>query len=256
MAKAYSIDLRQKIIESYENKEGSMRKLAKRFKVSGKFVFTLIKRFNETGSIKSRYCNNGRKPAINAEGENFIRELLEEQSDLIVKEICVEYNNNFEQTVTRSTIDRTLKRMNITRKHYLTEEKIPLKAKLTFYQNDIISFEPEQFIFIDEMGVNANITRTYARSEKGTRARCENPIKPVARISTVGALGINGLLAEMCYQGTMNAIVFKTFIEHILVPVLRPNNIVILDNATVHYDEDAIAMIETTGAGFMYLLFS
>ena len=106
-----------------------MRKLAKRFKVSGKFVFTLIKQFNETGSIKSRFCNNGRKPAINAEGESFIRELLEEQPDLIVKEICVEYNNNFEQTVTRSTIDRTLKRMNITRKHYLTEEKIPLKTK-------------------------------------------------------------------------------------------------------------------------------
>ncbi|MDM8568135.1 hypothetical protein QUF50_01195 [Thiotrichales bacterium HSG1] len=33
-------------------KEGSMRKLAKRFKVPGKFVFTLIKQFNEIGSIK------------------------------------------------------------------------------------------------------------------------------------------------------------------------------------------------------------
>ena len=73
-----------------------MRKLAKRFKVSGKFVFTLIKQFNETGSIKSRFCNNGRKPAINAEGESFIRELLEEH--LIVKEICVEYNNSFKHT--------------------------------------------------------------------------------------------------------------------------------------------------------------
>ena len=41
-------------------------------------------------------------------------------------------------------------------------------------------------------------------------------------------------------------------VEHILVPVLRPNNVVILDNAKVHYDEDA--MIETTGAGVMYLL--
>ena len=105
------------------------------------------------------------------------------------------------------------------------------------------------------MGVNANITRTYARSEKGTRARCENPINPCARISTVGALGINGLMAEMCYQGTMNALVFRIFVEHILVPVLRPNNVVILDNAKVHFDEDAIAMIETTGAGVMYLLF-
>ena len=51
----------------------------------------------------------------------------------------------------------------------------------------------------------------------------------------------------------MNAIVFRTFIEHILVPVLRPNNVVILDNAKVHFDEEAITMIETTGAAVMYL---
>ena len=67
-------------------------------------------------------------------------------------------------------------------------------------------------IFIDEMGVNENITRTYARSEKGKRAQCENPITPGTRISTVGALGVNGLVAEMCYQGTMNAVGFRVLI--------------------------------------------
>ena len=115
MGKAYSIDLREKIIESYEKKEGSMRKIAKRFKVSKKFVFTLIKRFKETGNIKPK-ISKGRKPAINGEGEKFIQELLTKQPDLILDEISVEYNKIFEPTVTRSTIDRTLKRMNITRK--------------------------------------------------------------------------------------------------------------------------------------------
>ena len=51
----------------------------------------------------------------------------------------------------------------------------------------------------------------------------------------------------------MAALVFRVFVEHILVPVLRPNNVVILDNAKVHYDEDTIDMIENTGAGVMYL---
>lgn len=45
------------------------------------------------------------------------------------------------------------------------------------------------------------------------------------QLELAGALGINGLVAEMCYQGTMNAIVFRTFVEHILVPVLLPNNV-------------------------------
>jgi hypothetical protein len=93
----------------------------------------------------------------------------------------------------------------------------------------------------------------YARSEKGKRAKCENSITPGTRVSTVGALGINGLLAEFCYEGTMTAAVFKAYVEQILVPILLPSNVVILDNARVHYDEDAIAMIETTGAGVLYL---
>ena len=116
MAKAYSIDLRKKIIESYENKEGSIRKLAKRFKVSKEFITSLLKGLKETGTIFPKPRGRGRNPSIKSEGQTFIRKLLEEQPDLILEEICIEYNKKFEPTVTRSTIDRTLKRMKITRK--------------------------------------------------------------------------------------------------------------------------------------------
>ena len=49
--KAYSLDLRKKIIEAYLNQEGSIRKLAVRFKVAKSFIQTLIKRYKEEGSI-------------------------------------------------------------------------------------------------------------------------------------------------------------------------------------------------------------
>ncbi len=37
----------------------------------------------------------------------------------------------------------------------------------------------------------------------------ENSITPGTRVSAVGALGVDGMVAEMCYEGTMNAIVFR-----------------------------------------------
>ncbi|PSO78773.1 MAG: hypothetical protein BRC44_10280 [Cyanobacteria bacterium QS_4_48_99] len=49
--KTYSIDLRQKIIEAYQNQEGSQRQLAKRFKVSLSFIEKLFKQYRETGSV-------------------------------------------------------------------------------------------------------------------------------------------------------------------------------------------------------------
>lgn len=86
-------------------------------------------------------------PAINSQGETFIKELVEEQPDLILKEICIEYNKHFDRLVSCSTIDRTLKRMNITRKKTLFDgrKNTPKnRDKLMFYKNDIVLFEPEQ----------------------------------------------------------------------------------------------------------------
>ena len=50
---------------------------------------------------------------IKKEGQDFIRDLLKNKPDLILDEICIEYNNNFEPAVSRSTINRALNRMKI-----------------------------------------------------------------------------------------------------------------------------------------------
>lgn len=49
--KAYSIDFRQKIVATYQNKQGSIRQVAKRFKVAPSFVQKLLKRYQETETL-------------------------------------------------------------------------------------------------------------------------------------------------------------------------------------------------------------
>ena len=83
MPKPYSIDLREKIVTAYENQEGSMQKLAKRFKVSKNFVADLLKRFKETGQIAPKPHGGGHPPEEWATGETFLTELIESQPDLI-----------------------------------------------------------------------------------------------------------------------------------------------------------------------------
>ena len=62
--KPYSNDLRKKIIEAYQKKEGSLRKLAKRFSVSFSFVWRLVKRFRKSGSVVPKPHGGGLKPAL------------------------------------------------------------------------------------------------------------------------------------------------------------------------------------------------
>ena len=52
MVKAYSLDLRQKVVDTYQNESISQRQLAKRLGVAKSFAIKLLKQYRETGSLK------------------------------------------------------------------------------------------------------------------------------------------------------------------------------------------------------------
>ena len=62
--KAYSLDVRENIVEAYHHKEGSIRQLAQRFKVSARFVGELVIRFRATGSCAPKPHGGGNPPRI------------------------------------------------------------------------------------------------------------------------------------------------------------------------------------------------
>jgi transposase len=103
------------------------------------------------------------------------------------------------------------------------------------------------------MGATLNLTPTYGRSVKGTRACGEKPTSPGTRLSTLGALTVNAILTARCFEGTLNGQVFLFFLEHFLCPVLQPGQIVILDNAKAHGVEEVRELIESKGARLLYL---
>jgi hypothetical protein len=96
------------------------------------------------------------------------------------------------------------------------------------------------------------MTRSHARSPLSQRAYCENSLNRGIQISTIGALGTKGLLTAFCYKGTLDGFLFAFFVKEFLVPVLTRSNVVILDNAKSHYNEEAIAMIEALGLYFFH----
>ncbi len=65
--KAYSIDLRQKIIKVHENENISIRKLAQRFRVAKSFIQKLLKQYRETGDITPRPQGGSSAPKLNEE---------------------------------------------------------------------------------------------------------------------------------------------------------------------------------------------
>lgn len=67
--KAYSVDLRQKIIDAHNQQEGSQRQLATRFRVSLSFIENLLNRYRTDGTVEPRAHGGGRSAKLSLEQE-------------------------------------------------------------------------------------------------------------------------------------------------------------------------------------------
>lgn len=60
------------------------------------------------------------------------------------------------------------------------------------YWQEVREINPEDLIFIDEMGISLSLDRTHARSLRGQRAYDSKPYNPGSRVSVIGAIALNG----------------------------------------------------------------
>ena len=82
-----SLDLRERILSSYDRDEGTRPEIAHRFRVSLGMVKKLLQQRRRTGDIAPRHRFAGRKPMIVATHKSQIRSLLTKRNDLTLKEL-------------------------------------------------------------------------------------------------------------------------------------------------------------------------
>jgi putative transposase len=113
---SYSIAFRRKIIQAHEEESISQRKLAIRFRVAPSFVQKLLKQYRETDSIAPKTRTQQTPPKLNEEHLNVLRRLVEEDNDATLEELRKRLAAEIDVLVSRSTIDRALKKLDLTLK--------------------------------------------------------------------------------------------------------------------------------------------
>ncbi len=176
--KAYSEDLRKKVLTAYHDEEVSMRQLAEIFMISLTFVFNLIKNFRQNGHIRPKPHGGGNTPAINEEGFGILAEIIKKKSDMTLKELCEYYEDKTGKKVSKSAPDRTLKKMGITRKKkvlYDPEKNTVRVRRLTEEYSEKVKAEvPDNLIFTDANRSNAEYDSSL-RKITGRRKSNRNP---------------------------------------------------------------------------------
>jgi transposase len=116
-----------------------------------------------------------------------------------------------------------------------------------------LKFDPDRVVFIDETWAKTNMTRSYGRSERGTRLVQSVPYGRWETTTFLGALRSTGFVAPLCIEGAINGTLFQAWVEQHLVKVLRPGDVVVMDNLSSHKGSRVITAIEAAGATVQYL---
>jgi transposase len=112
---------------------------------------------------------------------------------------------------------------------------------------------PEKLVYLDEMGVHLGMTPARGRAPVGERALCYVPGNRGSNISVIAAVRQGGVLAWYPQDGAIDGERFLAFLRERLVPVLRPGDVVVMDNVRFHHIPEVATVIVSAGARVLYV---
>ena len=85
--KAYSIDLRKRVLATYDSGKYSLKQIATQFQVTTRWIQKLRQQREQEGSIAPRPQNQGRKPAFRGANLEQLNNFVEENPDSTLEEM-------------------------------------------------------------------------------------------------------------------------------------------------------------------------
>ena len=250
--RAYSIDVRQRIVAAVEAGEHSLRALAELFSVDLSTVVRLLQRFRITGSVQPKPHAGGPRPKLDALATARLLDLVRQQPDATLAEL----RDRLGVDCSIVTIFRTLKRNGITRKkktRFAEERDTPrVQEQRRAFCQEMATVDANHLVFIDETGATTAMSRTHGRAPAGERVQATVP-GAWKNVTLISGMRRSGVIAPIALPGATDRLVFDTYVEQALVPELQAGDVVVWDNLAAHNSASAIAAIEAVGARVMQL---
>jgi transposase len=248
----YSQDLRQRIVETIQRGDGTIRQVAERFLVSLSFVTRLLPLYRSTGSVEPRPHGGGNPAVLTPEDLQRLRELIGQRPEATLEE-C---RTHLGTSCRLMTLSRALRQLGLPRKKKVpraAEQDSPeVRERRREFRAELAGIDPRRLVFVDECGANTAMTRSHGRAPAGRRVYADTPGHWESITLTCG-IRLAGAMAGLAFPGATNTATFETYVEDVLVPELRPNDVVIWDNLKPHQSEEAIEAVEAAGAAVVPL---
>ena len=109
-----------------------------------------------------------------------------------------------------------------------------VQEKRKLWKENITAEIAEHLVFLDESGVNTNLTRQYGRAPSSQRVVDHAPLNTPKTTTVLSSIRFNGEKVFTTYQGGTTRERFLTYLEQTLLPTLHTGDIVVMDNMRTH----------------------
>jgi transposase len=243
----YSLDLRERVAAAVDHYEGSIRWIARVFRVSTCFIVRLLQRRRATGTLAPGPHGGGPSPALGSGDLGRLAGLVREQPDTTLEQL--RRWGGFRCSL--KTLWFALNRLGLTRKkkswHATQRDRPDVRKKRRRFRREVRQIEPKKLVFVDETGVTTAMPPAYARAPRGERAVGSAPAS-WRTVTVIAALGLDGVRALLAFPGSTDTAAFRTYVEQALVPELHKGEAVVFDNLKPHLSAGVAASIEGAGA--------
>ena len=113
--------------------------------------------------------------------------------------------------------------------------------------------DPDKLVFLDESGVNTDMTRHYGRAVGKERAVDNAPENTPTNTTILSSIRLNGKTAYTTYSGGTTGDRFVEYLENVLIPTLHEGDIVIMDNMRSHHVNKVSEVLQKAKIQLLYL---
>jgi transposase len=253
MGRPYSSDLRERAVGLVLSGQ-SRRAVARLLGLGESTVIRWTARQAATGSCAAAAMGGHRRPILLAE-RDWLLARIAAAPDLTVRAIRAELAARGVR-VSNDAVWRFLRAERLTFKKSLraAEQERPdvafKRERWRRYQGRI---DPARLVFVDETWAKTNMTRTHGRAPLGQRLIAAVPHGRWTTTTFLAGLRVDGIVAPCVFDGPINGCLFRAWVEQFLAPMLRPGDVVVLDNLGSHKGHAVRQMIRSVGAHLLFL---
>lgn len=117
----------------------------------------------------------------------------------------------------------------------------------------LAAVEVDKRVYVDEAGVEDTLSYAYGWNKKGSRCFGERLGHHTQRTSVAAAWCLGQVLSPLMFEGYCNSAVIEAWFEQHLIHVLKPGQVVILDNASFHRKSRLTQILDTVGCTLLAL---